>query len=489
MTSLALIIAILIPTLGGLACLGIPFKTVHRLHTYIETVAIITTAVVLMLVFKLPGDPAMLYEFAPGFKVAFGVDGLGKLYAVLVSLMWPIVLLYSFSYMEHDNRQRSFFGFYILTYGAALGICFSASLFTLFIFFEMLSVSTLPLVAHYQNHESLFSARKYAAYLFGGAALALVALIVEGRYGETGLFAFGGDLVGGAPTEMLRIIYIFAFMGFGIKAAIFPLYAWLPAASCAPTPVTALLHAVAVVNTGVFSVIRVTYYVFGPDLIKGNWVQVLCLILASFTLVYTSVLAVRERHVKRRLAYSTVSNLSYMLFGIMLLTPEGMLAGMAHLVFHSLTKITLFMCIGSFMEHTGKANISDINGVGRIMPHTFITYTISALSLLGVPLLACFVSKWRLLTAGVAEGSVAAYIGIGALIVSAFLSAIYGLSVSVRAFFPVEGTDRYMEEPRNDEGGWRMLLPLYIFVACQIIFGVFPGPLLDFLTKIAEGLL
>ncbi|MBQ7245687.1 MAG: proton-conducting membrane transporter [Firmicutes bacterium] len=488
MTSVLLIIAILIPTFGGLAALRIPFKSSKSLHIYIETVALITTAVVLLLAIISKGSWVTLMTFAPGFKFVLGFDGLGKLYAVLVALMWPIVLLYSFSYMEHDNRQRSFFGFYILTYGATLGVCFSGSPLTLFVFFEMLSISTLPLVAHYQNHESLFSARKYAAYLFGGAALGFAAVVMVSLNGATGEFKLGGDLVS-AIGPGWKVFYLLAFLGFGIKAAIFPFHAWLPAASCAPTPVTALLHAVAVVNTGVFAVIRITYYSFGTDVIKGSWVQVFCLVLSSFTLVYTSIIAVKERHVKRRLAYSTVSNLSYMLFGILLLTPEGMIAGTTHLVFHSITKITLFMCIGSFMEHTGKAYMSDINGVGKYMPHTFICYTISALSLVGIPLLCCFVSKWRLIMAGIEEASTAAYIGIGALILSAFLCAIYSLSVSIRAFFPSVGTDNYEGLEESNEGGWRMLIPIHAFTACQIILGLFPTPILIAISKIAEGLI
>ena len=489
MSSLMLLIAILIPTVCGVATLRIPFRSVRSLHAYIEIVALCTTAVVFWLLFTVSGESATLYNFAPGFAVQFALDGCGKLYAALVAIMWPIVLLYAFSYMDHENRQRSFFGFYILTYGATLGICFSANLLTLFLFFEMLSFSTLPLVAYYQNHESMFGARKYAAYLFGGAALAFVAVVVGTLYSNTGSFHYGGDLVGTLPMETMRIIYLLGFFGFGIKAAIFPFHAWLPAASCAPTPVTALLHAVAVVNTGVFSVVRLTWYAFGPELLRGSWVQAVCLLFAALTLLITAVFAVRERHVKRRLAYSTVSNLSYMLFGILLLTPMGLTAGLAHLVFHSVTKITLFMCIGSFMHATGKSYLADVNGVGKVMPVTFVCYTISALSLLGVPLLCGFVSKWRLLLAGADEGSPAAYIGIAALLLSAFLCALYGLSVSVRAFFPTEGTDHYEGHPRHHEGGWRMIVPLCVFTLSEIVLGVWPERLITFLTRIAEGLL
>ncbi|MCF0145778.1 MAG: proton-conducting membrane transporter, partial [Eubacterium sp.] len=419
----------------------------------------------------------------------FGVDGLGKLYAALVSLMWPIVLLYAFSYMKHEKRQRSFFGFYMMTYGATLGIAFSANLFTMFIFFELLSLSTLPLVTHKQDHESLHAGRVYAAFLFGGAALALTAVIASGLFGETGLFRYGGDLTGSFSVELMRVIFLLGFFGFGMKAAIFPFYKWLPTASCAPTPVTALLHAVAVVNTGVFAVIRLTWYAFGPELLYGSWAQIVCIIVAAFTLLYAAVLAVRERHVKRRLAYSTVSNLSYMIFGIMLLTPEGFLGGLSHLIFHSLTKITLFMCIGSFMHHTGKEYISDINGVGKHMPWTFACYTISALSLLGVPALCGFISKWYLLIAGADAATPASYIGLAALLISAFLCAIYGLSISIRAFFPVPGTDRYAGMKRSKEGGFLMLFPICCFTALEIFFGLFSNPLLYYLEKIAEGLL
>ena len=479
MSSLYLIIAILIPSVCGLLALRLKFRSNHSLHLFIEGVAIVTTITVWVLLFAVSGESQVLYEFAPGFTLRFGADGLGRLYAGLVSLMWPIVLLYAFSYMEHDNRQRSFFGFYILTYGATLGVCFSANALTMFFFFEMLSFSTLPLVAHHQNHESMYAARIYAAYLFGGATLGLIAVIVGTLYGNTGQFVLGGDLAGAYAPEWMRLIFLLGFIGFGVKAAIFPFHWWLPVASCAPAPVTALLHAVAVVNTGVFSIIRLTYYVFGQDLIRGSWEQVFCILLAAFTLFYTAVIAVRERHVKRRLAYSTVSNLSYMIFAVMLLTPQGLLAGTTHLVMHSVTKITLFMCIGSFMHHTEREYLSDINGAGKHMPWTFACYTVSALSLLGVPLLCGFVSKWRILMAGAEEGSTAALIGVGALILSAFLCAMYGLTVSVRAYFPPRGADRFINKGRIDEGGWRMIVPLCVFTAVQI--------LLSFIAQISRG--
>lgn len=488
MSPLYLLIPILIPTICALAGLRLKFRSPHTLHVYIEGVAIVTTIVVWFMLFNVSGEPVILYEFVPRFTLQIGLDHLGKLYAGMVSLMWPIVLLYTFSYMEHASRQRSFFAFYILTYGATLGVCFSANMLTMFFFFEMLSFSTVPLVAHYQNHESMYAARVYAAYLFGCATMGLAAVIVVTIYGKTGHFIFGGDLAGVQVEGWIQAVFLVGFFGLGVKAAIFPIHRWLPAASVAPAPVTALLHAVAVVNTGVFAVIRLTYYVIGPDHLRGSWAQTVCILAASFTLVYAAVIAVRERHIKRRLAYSTVSNLSYMLFGVLLLTPHGLLAGTAHLVFHSITKMTLFLCIGSFMHHTEKEYLADVGGAAKHMPWTFAFYTISALSLLGVPLLCIFVSKWRLLIAGAQEGSVPAYIGLGALIIAAFLCAVYGLSVSVRAYFPQKGMDRFAGQGRSDEGGWRMLVPLFIFTAAQIYFGLFPGPILKFIEQIVHGL-
>ena len=489
MSAAYLLLSILIPTAAGLIALRLPFKRYRTLCVYMETAALITSVFVWFFLLSPRGNAEILYTFFPGFTISLGIDGMGALYAGLVSLMWPVVLLYAFAYMRNEERQRSFFGFYILTYGATLGICFSANMLTLYCFFEMMSLATLPLVAHEQDHESLYAARKYAAYVIGGASLAFVSVVLTSIYGNSHFFVFGGNMSAEAPLNWMRLAYLFGFLGFGTKAAVFPLHRWLPTASCAPTPVTGLLHAVAVVNTGVFAIIRLTWYEVGAGILEGSWVQTVCLLLATFTFLTSSSIAVQERHMKRRLAYSTVSNLSYMLFGILLMTPEGLLAGTAHMIFHSLTKITLFLCIGSFMKDTGKAYLADINGVGKRMPLTFSCYALSALSLMGVPLLCCFVSKWRLLLAATEHGGAAAYIGMAGLIVSSVLCAVYELSVVTRAFFPFAGTDRYKGQKRTHEGGWLMWVPLIVFSVCQLILGLHPTPLLNYLTRISEGLL
>jgi multicomponent Na+:H+ antiporter subunit D len=284
----------------------------------------------------------------------------------------------------------------------------------------------------------------------------------------------------------MLLIYLIGFFGFGVKAAVMPFHRWLPTASVAPTPVTALLHAVAVVNSGVFAIMRLTWYVFSPQHLAGTWAQKVAVTVSFLTLVLSAGRALRERHFKRRLAYSTVSNLSYMLFGVMLLNPAGYTAGMAHMLFHGVIKMSLFLCAGAFMHQSGRSYVYEINGAGKKMPLTFTFYTLGALSLTGIPMLCGFVSKWNLLLAGAQAGTVYSYIGTACLIVAAFFCAIYTLSVTLRAFFPVSDENRWKGKELTDPG-WRMLLPIGIFTAVNVLLGIFPGPVMDFLGKIAAG--
>ena len=486
MNACLLLLSILLPLAGGARLLIKKPAGNRARNIWCETVAVITSLLVFFLLFRGGTEPVHVYTFTEGFSINFFADGASMLFAGMVSVMWPLVLIYAFSYMEESIHRNGFFAFYLMTYGITLGVAFAADLVTMYVFFEMLTLVTIPLVTHYQDHDSLYAGRLYAAYTIGGASLAFLAVIVATVDGGSS-FVYGGNLGGVFGPEVLRIAFLFGFFGFGAKAAIFPLFRWLPVAGVAPTPVTALLHAVAVVNSGVFAVMRLTWFAFGPDIIRDTYVQNLCLLVASFTLVFGAVMAVRQRHFKRRLAYSTVSNLSYMIFGIMLLTPDGLTAGLAHMLFHGIIKITLFMCAGAFMHVTKNEYIYELNGVGRKMPYTFAFFTLGALSLTGIPLFAGFVSKLRLVLAGAEQGSAPAVIGTACLIVSAFLCAIYTVSISVRAFFPVRGTERYAGGAADAD--WRMLMPIGFFSIVNVIFGMFPGPIIGFLEKIAAGLI
>ncbi len=490
LSPLFLLLPILLPVIGGFLILPLHFQEDRKRNLYAETIVILTSVLVWIAIFAVRREPVELYSFTRGFSIDLRVDGPAMLFAGMVSLMWPFVMLYAFDYMAETHRKNMFFAFYVMTYGITLGVAFASNMTTLYVFYEMLSLVTIPLVIYYQDHESLYAGRKYAAYTIGGASLAFFAVLMTTVYGDAGNFAYGGSILGvGAGYGIMQVAYLFAFFGFGVKAAVFPLHDWLPTASAAPTPVTALLHAVAVVNSGVFAIMRTTWYVYGPEYLMGRPAQIIAILVAAFTLVFAAGMALKERHFKRRLAYSTVSNLSYMLFGIMLLTPEGLTGGLLHMLFHGIIKMSLFLCAGAFMHVMGKNYIYEVNGVGRKMPITFTVYTLGALSLTGIPLFCGFVSKWHLITAGIAAGTAWGLIGVIALILSAFLCAMYTLNVSIRAFFPPADKDRFTDGKGLHEAHLLMLIPMLVFAVINVIFGMFPGPIVSFIERIAAGLI
>lgn len=488
MSPLFLLMPIILPILGGFGIFFLGFEEEKKRNIYAETIVVLTSVLVLIALFTVRHDPVQVYSFTNGFSVDFHLDGAGMLFAGMVAIMWPLVMLYAFDYVRGTDRQNLFFSFFVMTYGVTLGVCFASNLTTLYVFYEILTLVTLPLVSYYGDHESLYAGRKYAAYTIGGASLAFFTVVIGTVYGHGGDFIYGGSLLRPGTSTLMQAAFIFGFFGFGVKAAIFPLQEWLPTASAAPTPVTALLHAVAVVNSGVFAMVRMAWYIFPAEQMKGSYAQLICIYTASFTLLFAAAKAVKERHFKRRMAYSTVSNLSYMLFGVLLLTPAGLQAGLAHMLFHGIIKAALFMCAGAFMHVTGKSWIYEINGVGKRMPYTFAVYTLGALSLTGIPLFCGFVSKWLLITAGIADGTPSGVVGAVALIISAFLCAIYSLSVSVRAYFPYQGSDRF---PDKSGGGspMLMLIPMTVFAVANILFGIAPGPVIAFIGATAKGVI
>ena len=489
MNPLFVLIPILLPVSAGISLLFLRIRGDRARNIYVETAAALTSILTWAVLLFGSRELVNVYSFTSGFSINFRVDGLSCLFAGMISVMWPLVLLYAFAYMKGDRRQNSFFAFYIMTYGITLGVAFAGDILTMYVFFEMLTLSTIPLVSHYQDHAGMFAGRRYAAYVIGGASLAFIAVVMVTVYGNGGAFSFGGVLRSPEKKAFLQLIYLFGFFGFGVKAALFPFHGWLPQATVAPTPVTALLHAVAVVNSGVFAIMRLTWYSYGPAYISGTWIQDLCLGTAAFTCVFGAAMALKERHFKRRLAYSTVSNLSYMIFGILLLTQDGFIGGMAHMLFHGIIKMSLFLCAGVFLHETGQEYIFEVNGAGKKLPLTFVFYTLGAFSLTGIPLFCGFVSKWRLLTAAAAEGTAFSFIGIACLLAAAFLCAIYTISVSVRAFFILGDGSKMQKVSSKPETSLLMLIPIALFSIMNILFGVYPGPILDFLTKIASGLL
>lgn len=415
---------------------------------------------------------------------------MSMVFAGLVSALWPFATLYAFEYMTKEEHEKIFFLFYTMTYGITLGIALSANLLTMYFFYELLTLVTVPLVMHTLTREAILASRKYLYYSLGGAAFAFIGLIMIIIYGTTTDFILGGVLdltkIGGR-TNVLLFVYVMAFLGFGVKAAVFPFNSWLPQAGVAPTPVTALLHAVAVVKSGAFAIIRLTYYSFGVDFLKGTWAQTTVMLVVMFTIVYGCSRAVKETHLKRRLAYSTISNLSYILFGVTIMTPLGLVGALTHLIFHAVIKICSFFCAGAIIHQTEKQYVHELDGMGYRMPCVFGIFTVSALALMGVPGLAGFISKWNLASAAVESGNPVAYFGIACLLISALLTAIYMLTIVVRAFFPGKDFDDSSIKEFKDPN-WKMLLPLFVFVFFIIAFGLYSQPLTDFFRDVAAGL-
>lgn len=481
---------ILIPIITGVLVPLIPFKKRRHMEIFLEALVILNSLLVWYLLLHHSSNTFTLASFMGNLSISFKVDGMSMVFAGLVSALWPFATLYAFEYMTKEEHEKIFFMFYTMTFGVMLGISLSANLLTMYFFYELLTLVTVPLVMHTLTREAILASRKYLYYSLGGAAFAFIGLIFVIIYGSTTEFTLGGvldlDKIGGRGNVLL-LIYVMAFMGFGVKAAVCPFNSWLPDAGVAPTPVTALLHAVAVVKSGAFAIIRLTYYSFGTDFLKGTWAQTTVMVIVMFTIVYGCSRAVKETHLKRRLAYSTISNLSYILFGAVIMTPLGMVGALSHLVFHAVMKISCFFCAGAIMHQTDRHYVHELDGMGYKMPAVFGIFTVSAFALMGVPGLAGFVSKWNLALAAVESGNVTAYVGIACLLVSALLTAVYMLTIVVRAFFPGKDFDPESLKGVRDPN-WKMLVPLFVFTFFIVLFGLYSAPLSGFFSDVAAGL-
>lgn len=485
-----MLLAILIPFVGGIGIPLLPFRNKKEMHIYTEGIVLLTSLVVFLLLIRRPEEILTVVQFSEALVVELQLDGMACVFAGLIASLWPLATLYAFEYMKTEENEESFFMFYTFTYGVTLGVAMAGNLLTLYCFYEMLTLVTVPLVMHTLTKEAIHASRKYFYYSLGGAAFAFIGLIFIITYGYSMDFVLGGVLdpakVAG-HVDTLLLVYVLAFFGFGVKAAVCPFNSWLPTAGVAPTPVTALLHAVAVVKSGAFAILRLTYYSFGADFLRGTWAQSVTMTAVIITIVYGCSMALKETHLKRRLAYSTISNLSYVLFGAVIMTPLGLVGALCHLVFHAVMKICSFFCAGAVIHQTGRTYIHQLDGLGRKMPVVFGIFTVSALGLMGVPGLCGFASKWNLAKAAVDSGNVMAYVGVGALLVSALLTAIYMLTIVMRAFFPERGFSYAALEGIHDPN-WEMIFPLAVFCAGIILMGLCSGPLVKVFTDISTGL-
>lgn len=373
-------------------------------------------------------------EVIPGLAIRFKVDALGILFALVASLLWIVTSAYSIGYMRglKEHSQTRYFCFFALALSATIGVAFSANLLTLYLFYEMLSFATYPLVTHHQDREARSSGRKYLLYIVGPSiGLVLPAMLICYHLTGTLEFAPRGFLAGAASPLMTGVLLFMFIFGFA-KAAIMPMHAWLPAAMVAPTPVSALLHAVAVVKVGVFSIARVMTGVFGVDLLSSLHLGTIVCYIAGFTVIVASLMAISQDGLKRRLAFSTIGQLSYIVLGVALLSPKGMTGGLVHIAMHAFGKITLFFCAGAIFVATGKKNISQMTGIGKRMPVTMVAFFIGSLSVIGLPPTGGFFSKWYLVLGTLESGQTTMLI---ILLTSSLLNAAYFLPIVYHAFF------------------------------------------------------
>ncbi len=465
------LIAVIVPIIGAVIIRLLDEDNAKMRHTVaLVAVSIVFIAVASMLPAVLAGRPieVRLFEMLAGLGIVFRIDALGMVFGLVSSSLWVFATIYSIGYMAHEHEQRNYFVFFILSCSAAMGVAFAGSLFTLYIFYEYLAICTYPLVVHAGTPESVRAGIKYISYSLAGGALVLISIFMISDLVGTLDFTPGGILAPASAEHMLMIkaIFVLLIAGFGTKAAIMPLHSWLPGAMVAPTPVSALLHAVAIVKAGVFGISRVFFSLYGRELLVEMNVTLILAVVICFTIVVGSLMAIKQTVLKLRLAYSTIGQLGYITLGLLLLTPAGVTGGLIHIINHAVLKITLFFCAGMIITVTGKKNLDQLNGVGRQMPLTMLAFAVSALGLMGVMPIAGYTTKYYLLT-GSLDASLPffAYVILG----SSLLNAIYYLPIIVNAFFK-EG--EFTKQP-GFEAPLPMLAPTLILVFAGIFFGLF----------------
>jgi multicomponent Na+:H+ antiporter subunit D len=423
---------------------------------------------------------------AKDIALQFRVDAFGLLFALLASGLWIVTSVYSIGYMRSLNygHETGYFASFAVCLSAAMGIAMSGNLLTFFIFYEILTIATYPLVIHRRNSEAVIGGREYMVYLLVAGQVLLIA-VAWAHYLAPGVgFTPGGFLADtGASLLALQILFVLFIIGVGVKAAIIPLHGWLPTAMVAPTPVSALLHAVAVVKAGAFAVVRVTGFVFGPELMAELQVGTILAWFAAVTIIFASLRALSEDHLKRRLAYSTVSQLSYVVLGAALATPAAILGAMFHIVAHAFMKITLFFCAGAIYATSHKEYISQLDGLGRKMPFTFGAFTVASLAITGMPLMIGFISKWNLGVGAVEAGQP---VFIAVLVGSAILNTAYFFPIVYRAYFgkpqeeaahagPQAAHDHHGHYADHGEARPAMLYPLLITATMAFLLGILPN--------------
>lgn len=476
-----LLLPVFLPILAGIiVILQKEYKNRKALLIYVGTVLIVTGVLAVYGMFTVT-EGITLFHLTETIPVYFKTDMLGRFFALVVTIVWILAGFFSFEYMKHEKNEKRYFGFYLITFGVLLGLDFAGNLVTMYLFYELMTLVSMPLVLHTQTKESVMAGLKYLFYSFAGAYMALFGIYFVYKHGTTLEFTAGGVIdmaVLQDNSVLFWVVTVLMLIGFGVKAGMFPMHAWLPTAHpVAPGPASAVLSGI-IVKGGVLAIIRVVYQIIGVDFLRGSWVQTVWMILTLTTVFMGSLLAFREPILKKRLAYSTVSQLSYILFGLSVMEPQALTGGLLHVAAHAFIKVALFLCAAAIIYRTGCTRVEQLRGIGKGMPVTLWCYTIVSLGLIGIPPTSGFMSKWHLAMGALgAQIPVFSWLGPVILLVSALLTAGYLLPITMQGFFP--GADFDASAFKDKEPNAYMLVPLVILAALTILIGVMPNVLTD----------
>lgn len=495
MSSWYLLVPVLLPIVSGLAMALLP-SFEERKSRNLCTLSVLVLNVAALLPILLGGDMTLtLFTLSDTLPVFLHSDTAGKIFAAVMCFVWACAGAYSFEYMAHEENERRYYSFYLITLGVLMALCFSGSIITFYMFYEAMTLLTFPLVMHTGKKDAVAAGLKYLIYSVLGASLVLLGVFLLSPYVSSFSFTPGGvlSLEKAAGHEGLILTASFLMLiGFGTKAGMFPLHGWLPTAHpAAPSPASAVLSGI-ITKAGVLGVVRLIYCFVGADYLRGTWVQTAFMSLTLFTVFMGSLLAFREGGLKKRLAYSSVSQVSYVLFGLSTMHPLGMAGALLHVVAHALIKDTLFMSAGAIICKTGKTRVSELEGIGKQMPVVMWCFTLASVGLVGIPPCLGFVSKWYLAQGALNMTGVAGFfswLAPAVLLISALLTAGYLFPISIHGFFPGQEENGQRKFFEKKEPSHVMLIPLIILTTLSVVAGIFPTGMIELFQRLAETLM
>ena len=485
-----ILLAIIMPVLSGAGLLFSKLEDSTEVRNFATAVLALTAAVTVVSNIVNFGGGCSMLKLPMGMTLAFSIDWLAAFFSTMFAAIWLLVGIYSREYFKTQPNEKRFLGFYLMALGAVIGVSCAANPFTFYTFFEMMSLTSFVFVLNNQTKESITAAKKYIYYSIFGALCGLVAIMAF--YGSSLIrvkeFVAGGSLVMelGGRMPMVALITFIAILGFSCKAGMFPLHSWIPYAYVqSPAPASAVLSG-AIAKTGVLAIIRIVYFVVGADVLRGSWVQFAVLALSITTIFMGSMMAYKEKLFQRRVAYSSVSQVSYAVFGVMTLSAFGLAGAILQILFHALSKNVLFLTSGAITYKTGKRYVSELTGLGKAMPKTFVLFTLAGMSLAGVPLTGGFVSKFCLAQAALnGNFTVLCFIGFVTIMVSALLTAGYIWSVSSKALF----AHKDLEVCENCDINATMFIPMLILTVLIFVTGIFPDAVLGIIADVAASVM